>query len=96
MEKCSWSIVQLIPVSRNRAAWTFNFNFAYSEIAGDIGNFTERYEELLEAPHVRPMDFTGKPLKGFLYIEPRGFATETGLSQWLTVAVELAGSLPAK
>ncbi len=42
------------------------------------------------------MDFTGKPLKGFLYIEPRGFATETGLSQWLTVAVELAGSLPAK
>lgn len=32
----------------------------------------EAYEELLRQPHARPMDFNGKPMKGYLYIAPGG------------------------
>ena len=32
------------------------------------------YEKVLAARHVRPMDFTGKPLKGFVYVTPPGEA----------------------
>jgi hypothetical protein len=34
--------------------------------------------------HVRPMDFTGKPLRGFAYISPAGFRTAAGLRKWLS------------
>ncbi len=56
----------------------------------------DRYGELLEAPHVRPMDFTGKPLRGFLYIEPKGFATAAGLARWIDIAAGFVRTLPAK
>ncbi len=29
----------------------------------------QAYEECLRLPHAKPMDFTGKPMKGYLYIE---------------------------
>jgi hypothetical protein len=32
--------------------------------------------------HVRPMDFTGKPLKGFVYVSPPGFRTAAALRAW--------------
>ena len=31
---------------------------------------------LLKKPHVRPMDFTGRPIKGFLYVSADGYKTE--------------------
>jgi TfoX/Sxy family transcriptional regulator of competence genes len=37
---------------------------------------------LLQA-HVRPMDFTGKPLRGFVYVAPPGIATDDALRQWV-------------
>src|SRR5258706_15151353 len=33
------------------------------------------YEKALREPHVRPMDFTGRPLRGFVYVGPRGSKT---------------------
>ena len=33
----------------------------------------------LRRPHVRPMDFTGKPLRGFVYVAPPGLATDSSL-----------------
>ena len=53
-------------------------------------------EAMLEQPHVRPMDFTGRPLKGFLYVEPAGIASESALREWVAMAVDFAASLPAK
>ena len=34
--------------------------------------------------HVRPMDFTGKPLKEFVYVSPSEFSTAASLRTWLT------------
>ena len=56
----------------------------------------DRYEELLRKPHARKMDFTGKPLKGFLFISEAGYRTAASLTRWLDEAVECATSKPPK
>ena len=54
----------------------------------------ERYEAALTRPHVRPMDFTGRPLKGFVFVSPGGYRTEKSLSNWMTEAIEYVSTLP--
>ena len=56
----------------------------------------DSYEKMLSLPHVRKMDFTGKPLKGFLYVNPKGTANGKDLKKWVLKGVEFAMSLPAK
>ncbi len=50
----------------------------------------------LEEPHTRPMDFTGKPLKTMIYVEPIGCADDLALTAWVEKAVAFAKTLPAK
>ena len=33
------------------------------------------HDEALARPHTRPMDFTGRAMKGMIYVEPAGLAT---------------------
>ncbi len=56
----------------------------------------EEAERALAELHARPMDFTGRPLKGFVYVSPQGVADETSLLDWIDRAVRFAGSLPPK
>lgn len=56
----------------------------------------DQYQEALRRPHAREMDFTGRPLKGFIYVEAAGIETDRDLQQWLALACDFAGSLPAK
>jgi TfoX/Sxy family transcriptional regulator of competence genes len=56
----------------------------------------KRAEALLKKPHTRPMDFTGRVLKGFVYVEPGGFSTQTDLNRWVSIALAFARSLPKK
>jgi len=48
------------------------------------------YEILLERNHVSPMNFTGKTMKGFLFIEEEGLKKETALNQWIDYGLEFA------
>ncbi len=48
----------------------------------------EFYEPLLEGNHVKPMNFTGKTMKNFLFIEPEGYITEQELSKWIQYAID--------
>ena len=41
----------------------------------------------LRRAHVRPMDFTGRPLRGFVYVAPRGLTTEGSLQEWVRKGV---------
>ena len=54
------------------------------------------YEDALGHPHCRECDFTGRPLKGMVTIEPRGFASAGDLRAWVERGFSFAGSLPAK
>jgi hypothetical protein len=56
----------------------------------------ERYADALAWPHAREMDFTGRPLKGMIYVDPPGIASAAALGRWLQLAVAFAGSQPAK
>lgn len=53
-------------------------------------------ERALSQPHTRPFDLTGRPMKGWILVGPKGLATETALGKWVATAAEYAGSLPPK
>ena len=54
------------------------------------------YETALSRPHARAMDFTERPMKGMVYVEPAGFASPRDLKTWIERAMEFVLSLPAK
>ena len=54
----------------------------------------DRYAAALSRPHARPMDFTGRALRGFVYVRPRGVKSGAALSKWLREAAEYAATLP--
>ena len=54
------------------------------------------YDDALAQPHARPMDFTGRPMKGFVFVAPLGLNEEEALKQWLERGMAFAQSLPAK
>lgn len=51
-----------------------------------VGNVP--YEKLLFKKGSREMDFTGKVMKGFLFISPDGFDSEGDLDFWINKALE--------
>ena len=53
----------------------------------------ERYEESLGEPHVRPMDFTGRPMKGYVSVEPAGCSTEEAVRVWVERGEEFVRTL---
>jgi TfoX/Sxy family transcriptional regulator of competence genes len=53
-------------------------------------------ETALSRPHAKAMDFTGRPMKGMVYVEPEGFASARDLRMWIGRAMEFTLSLPAK
>ena len=56
----------------------------------------ELYDEALKWPHARPMDFTGKPIRGFLYVQPPGLKTAAQLRRWISASVAYVRSVPPK
>lgn len=57
---------------------------------------TERYADALAQPHAREMDFTKKPLKGFVYVSPDGIADDDALAGWIQRAIDFNATLPPK
>jgi hypothetical protein len=41
------------------------------------------YEDALAQPHARPMDFTGRPLAGMVYVDAAGYSTSAALARWV-------------
>jgi TfoX/Sxy family transcriptional regulator of competence genes len=56
----------------------------------------EAYDDLVRQPHARRMDFTGRPMKGFLFIAPEGLERDADLERWVEHGLRYAASLPAK
>ena len=48
------------------------------------------YDEAIAQPHARPMDFTGKPMQGMVYVAPAGVASDDDLRRWVDRAVNVA------
>ena len=43
----------------------------------------EVYPEALSKKGVQPMDFTGRPMKGYVFIDPEGVDMDEDLSYWV-------------
>jgi TfoX/Sxy family transcriptional regulator of competence genes len=54
------------------------------------------YEAALLEPHVREFDITGKPMKGWVMIEPDGIDDDSQLTNWIQRATTFVKSLPKK
>jgi len=54
-----------------------------------------REQEALARPHARPMDFTGRPMRGFITVQPEGLKGKA-LNRWIKEAVARAETLPRK
>ena len=48
----------------------------------------EIYDHALEKEGCRPMDFTNKPMKGFVFIDPIGYDLDEDLEYWINLALE--------
>ncbi|MDA2918383.1 TfoX/Sxy family protein [Desulfobacterota bacterium AH_259_B03_O07] len=54
------------------------------------------YEHALAQRHVRPMDLNGGSLRGFVFVDPKGFATYDSLMTWIEMGIKFTPSLPPK
>lgn len=56
----------------------------------------EEAERALQRPEARPMDFTGRPMKGMVYVDGEALAEDPILARWVGLAVSFAERLPPK
>ena len=75
-----------------------NGNMSYgivgSELMVRVGPAT--YVEALDQPHAREMDFTGRSMRGMVFVAGDGISEDDDLKSWLQRGIDFAGSLPAK
>src|SRR6267142_5471401 len=43
----------------------------------------DEYKAALSQPHARPMDFTGRPMRGLVYVAPLGYRSTRELNAWV-------------
>jgi TfoX/Sxy family transcriptional regulator of competence genes len=48
----------------------------------------EKYDEAIEKEGCSPMDFTGKPMKGFVFVDKEVLRTNKQLQYWIHLALE--------
>lgn len=56
----------------------------------------EGAEAALDEPHTRPMDFTGRPMKGYVYVARDATRTVEDVRPWVERALGFVGTLPPK
>jgi TfoX/Sxy family transcriptional regulator of competence genes len=47
-------------------------------------------QQVLSEDPVRPMDFTGRPLKEFVFVDPSGFSETAQLARWIRLGLDHA------
>ena len=53
-------------------------------------------EKVLREPYAKPMDITGKAMKGWAMIFPEGIEDDSELNRYVNLAIAFVTSLPAK
>lgn len=56
----------------------------------------ESYADTLAMPHAREMDFTGRPMRGWVFVSDEGWADDSGLEAWVQRGVDFTLTLPLK
>ena len=56
----------------------------------------DAYDDALLEPHVREFDITGRPMKGWVMVEPEGVEDEAQVKGWIERAMKFVKTLPKK
>lgn len=56
----------------------------------------DAYSDCLQEPYAREMDFTGRPLKGMVYVDEGGIESDPDLARWIDRGLSFVLSLPPK
>jgi TfoX/Sxy family transcriptional regulator of competence genes len=56
----------------------------------------DRHDEAVNRPHARIMDFSGRPMRGFVYVDPEGIRSDDDLADWIGLSLAFADTLPPK
>lgn len=54
------------------------------------------HDECVKQPGARPMDFTGKPMKGYLFVGPQATSTAAAIKPWVGRTIAFVETLPKK
>lgn len=79
-------------------AFMVNGNMACGVLGGDlmVRVGPDAYEAALKMAGAREMRFTGRPMRGMVYVGPQGYRRKPDLEAWIARGVAYARSLPAK
>src|SRR5215831_2169520 len=56
----------------------------------------ENHDRAMAKAGVREMDFTGKPMRGYVFIGPQGLKSGAALKRWVDLCADFVASLPTK
>ncbi len=56
----------------------------------------DAHADSLRRPHVREMDFTGRPMNGYVFIDAPGIETDDALAFWVDRCMRFVATLPPK
>jgi TfoX/Sxy family transcriptional regulator of competence genes len=56
----------------------------------------ERFDAAVARKGVRPFDFSGRPMSGWVMVAPEGCDTDTTLGKWVDEALDYVRTLPKK
>ena len=78
--------------------FTLNGNMACGVVGTDlmVRVGPDRYDGALERPHAREMDFTGRAMKGYVFVGAAGTRSDPSLKYWIEAGVAYVKTLPPK
>jgi len=56
----------------------------------------QNHDRAMAKAGVREMDFTGKPMRGYVFVGPQGLKSRAALKHWVDLCADFVASLPAK
>ncbi len=56
----------------------------------------DQHAKALSLKHASVMDITGKPMKGFIFVSPKGTKSISELKKWIQLGLNFTSSLPPK
>jgi TfoX/Sxy family transcriptional regulator of competence genes len=55
-----------------------------------------QHAQALARPHTHVFNMTGRPMEGWIVVEPAGFASDPEFKDWIRQGLDFSRSLPAK
>ena len=96
-------VLELRPRTNERrmfggVCFTLNGNMVCGVVGTDlmVRVGPDRYQDALQQPHVREMDFTGRAMKGYVFVGRQAIKNELALRHWIDLGAAYVGGLPAK